>query len=60
LPAETKPKPSILFRLLCALPLALVLCSIGIGIGWFVHPGLGLATAGAVLWFDSLIMWRRQ
>ena len=55
---ELKP-PSLFVRILCAVPLAFVVVSIGFGLGWYVHPGAGLAAAGLVLWIDSLVAFAR-
>lgn len=37
--------------------LALVL--VGIGLGWWVHPGAGLLASGLVLWVE-LFLWSAQ
>jgi len=51
---DTRPRRNIIGIVrICLDVLALVLISVGVGILW--SPAGGLVSAGALLWFDSLV-----
>lgn len=43
---------------LAAALLFTALALIGGGLGWWLHPGVGLSSAGLLLWID-LLLWSR-
>lgn len=38
--------------------LVLVILLVGVGFGWYVHPGVGIGASGLVFW-SELLMWSK-